>query len=167
MKLLPYILLIAVFASCSEQTSVSNESKIDTIGSDSATQHTVELTQFSEFTLTTKDTIVEILKYDVISNKLELGTYETDTSSIEVITDFKLIPNLDNGFKGKSELYLIVNINDTFRYEANNRNSLPVDLYKNHFVFINDLNQFVFVVPELIVDGAVCFSYGWDECLTN
>ncbi|MCB9198192.1 MAG: hypothetical protein H6600_07025 [Flavobacteriales bacterium] len=167
MRLFHYLFLLSILLSCSEPESEVKENKSETMVFDTVPQHEVELVDFPEYTLKAKDTIVEIVEYDIINNKLQLGAYQTDTSSIEVITNFKLIPDLDNGYKGRSELFLIVNVNDTFRYEANSRKSLPIDLYKNHFVFINDLDQFVFVIPELITKEVVCLSNGWDECLVN
>lgn len=165
MKTYWHILLFTILISCSGKSSMSDENNHVKTSINSIIPAPNGI-KHSQYLLSEKDTIVEVLKHNVISSKIKLGTYQTDSSSIEVITDFKLIP-IARGYKGKSELLLIINTIDTLSYEVNNRKSLPIDLYKNQFVFVTDKNQFEFVVPNLISREAVCFSIEWVGCFTN
>lgn len=91
------------------------------------------------------------------SERIELGNYTTDSSDYVVITEFSLIPVAD-GLRGKSMLYLITNEADTFSYRADIRVELPIDLYKNHFVFKKGDNKYIFLKPELIDETIICFG---------
>lgn len=164
MKLLPYILLISVFVSCSEQTSEAKENSVEVLSSDSTTYIPPKLIQFPDYIITQRDTSINTWEEGGKSELINLGKYESGPSTFEVLTEFSLIP-LADGIRGKSRLYLVSNESDTSIYEADDRFYLPVDIYKNHFVFKNEMEQYIFVKAEIINEEVLCFSYGWDECL--
>ena len=166
MKLLLYILLISVFSSCSEQTSEAMENSAEDSSSDSTTYTPLKLIQFPDYNLTHRDTIINTWEEGGKSEFINLGQYVSSTTTFDVLTEFSLIPVAD-GLRGKNRLYLVSNESDTSIYEADDRAYLPVDIYKNHFVFRNEMDQYVFVKAEVIDEEIMAFSYGWNKCLLN
>lgn len=166
MKFFQYILLSFVLLSCEEQLPKNNGNNNEVYSIDSKNYSPPTLIQFPDYVITTKDTIYNTWEEGGESEKIYLGKYESESYTFQVITEFSLIP-VAEGLKGKSRLYLVDNESDTLFYEADDRSYLPVDVYLNHFVFKNEMEQYVFVNIVNIEEDILCFSYGWDKCLIN
>ncbi|MFK8045200.1 MAG: hypothetical protein AB8B72_06880 [Crocinitomicaceae bacterium] len=126
----------------------------------------IEVILFPEYVFTTKDTICKSWNYGGKSVFRILGNCKIKNIDFTALTEFRLIP-VANGLRGKSIFYLISSHNDTLSFDAGMQEELPIDLYKNNFVFINNENQYLFGEIDQLDREIVCFNLPDDECFTR
>ena len=118
---------------------------------------------FPEYEYIGKDTIFKSSDYGGESELITLGVCEIESVQYSAITKFSSIPFAD-GMRGRSFLYLISMDNDTIIYDAEMPEELPIDIYKNNFVFLNQNNEYEFSELELFGNDAACFNADINKC---
>jgi hypothetical protein len=118
---------------------------------------------FPEYVFEPKDTIFKSWYYGGKSEYITLGVYEVDTIRLNVFTEFRRIPFVD-GMRGKSMLCLVSMEKDTLIFLAEMPEELPIDIYKNNFVFLSQNNEYEFSELQLVLDEAACFKVDNHKC---
>ena len=103
----------------------------------------------------TPTTIIE--EYDVHSNYRNIGVFVSHSMEYQVFTSFKRI-QLANGYRGRSAIGFIQDNGDTLLFNAEMPENLPVDLYKNHFVFQRADSSYFFQTPDTLNSEICCFK---------
>ena len=120
-------------------------------------------TLYPEYIFKPKDTIYKLWEYGGKSVFIDLGICETNLGSYNAVTEFRLIPVTD-GMRGRSTFYLISMEKDTMEFDAQMPEELPVDLYKNNFVFLNQVNEYSFGAINELQKEIVCFDGNHNGC---
>ncbi|MFK8037490.1 MAG: hypothetical protein AB8B74_04320 [Crocinitomicaceae bacterium] len=125
-----------------------------------------EVNFFPEYVFNTKDTIFKSWDYGGESVIINLGNCKIKNKDFNALTEFRLIPVAD-GLRGKSIFYLISRDNDTLTFDAGMPEELPIDLYRNNFVFINNEQQYLFGEIDQLHKEIVSFNMPDGVCFTK
>lgn len=120
---------------------------------------------FPKYIFHPKDTILKTDSLGIKKQIISIGTYTTDTMHFNAISEFKLIPGIfADSPKGRSTLFLINEKEDTMVFDAEMPDQLPIDIYKNHFVFKDENGNFLFSTIEFLEGYTICFSGTFNIC---
>lgn len=155
MKFIFYILFVLIIVSCLENKTDDNSPIV-----------LVEASRYPEYKLKENKSSIVRYKNKGSVERINLGKYNTDSVEYEIITKFSLIPVVD-GLRGKSRLYLIIANQDTVIYEADSYMELPVDIYKNHFVFKKESGEYIMTKASIISEEIICFGREWNSCIVK
>jgi len=121
---------------------------------------------FPDYVFKTKDTICKSWDHGGKSVFTNLGNCKIKNRDFRVLTEFRLIPVAD-GLRGKSILYLVSKGNDTLTFDAIMPEELPMDLYRNNFIFINNEKQYLFGEIDQLHEEIICFNTPDGKCFTK
>ena len=96
-------------------------------------------------------------EHDVTATYRNIGVFKGHLVDYDIFTCFRRI-KLANGFRGRSLIGFIDSTFDTLLYEADMATGLPVDIYKNHFVFQRADSSYFFQKPDTICTEMCCFQ---------
>lgn len=160
MKYFSIIVLLCVIYQCSKENipkAIRTETKI-------LNQEIIKPI-FPEYVFSPKDTIFRTIEYGIKTQTIELGLYSTDSVKYSILREFRLIPGMESDSpRGRSTLYLLAESGDTLIYNAEMPDELPIDIYKNHLVFINEKGLYEFATISHLEEHFLCFSDAHNIC---
>jgi hypothetical protein len=121
---------------------------------------------FPEYVYKPKDTIIKTWSDGVTSELILIGLCKTNRGEFRVFTEFSRVLVAD-GLRGQSSLCLINKNQDTLVFDAEMTAAFPIDLYENHFVFINEYDEYVFSEIDIITNEVVCFNAAVNKCFLS
>ena len=155
MKILILIVLGGILIQC------KSEPVAEPVQTEVSIEKEINLLEFSDYKFRPKDTLFKTLEFGIQKQIIDLGMYSTDSMSYEVVAEFRLIPGLEKDSpRGRSSLFLINEYRDTLMFDAGMPEDLPIDIYKNHFVFIDESGEFLFETIHVIhiEEHMLCFK---------
>lgn len=143
----------------SQTTEHLTEKSITTNSSKSTTEMTLETDNelFPEYFFTAKDTIKDT-DFNASIERIKLGTLDTDSTVYTLYSELRTI-SITDGNKARSIIELQSKKHGNRRYEFNMPKDLPVDIYKNHLVFIDENKTYHFAHIDTMNEELICFSH--------
>ncbi|MFT5819502.1 MAG: hypothetical protein ACI8ZM_000726 [Crocinitomix sp.] len=160
--LIGLIFLIVQSASVQDKRVQENKAKMKLYFAKSSA-FGVSSSLFPEYVFTPKDTLFKRWSYGGESTTIKLGTCETVDGEFMALTKFCRIPVAD-GSRGRGVFYLVGVGGDILQFDAEMPTELPIDLYKNNFVFLNKENEYSFGAINELRNEIVCFGGSRNSC---